>query len=226
MPSKGFNSILFDFDSVIDIELSIIRWIATEYRDEKLEKFDKYRLLYTSLEDMKFLRILGYYGQDFFRSLIIDREYQDKYKDVLKSIYNEYSNEILAENNIIKTSMHSLIRAYAKAGNGTIFTAIRCSNDIEEKCIRSFDKDVYIEKCERKDVDMSKYARLVIGDALGCMEYVIKEPKSIAILDFRENMAKDDITLIRPEPIVMLGDINEFTVISAYRSVNKTDIQG
>ena len=121
--------------------------------------------------------------------------------------------------------MHSLIRAYAKAGNGTISTAIRCSDEIEEKCIRSFDKDVNIETCERKDVDMSKYGRLIIGDAMGAMEYTLKEPKSIVVLDFRENMAKDDITLIRPEPIVMLGDINEFTVISAYRSVNKNDIQ-
>lgn len=226
MPFKGFNSILFDFDSIIDIELSIIRWIAAEYRDEKLDKFDKHRLLYTSLEDMKFMRVFGYYGQDLFRSLITDKEYQNKYKDVLKSIYNEYANEILNNKTMIKTSMHSLVRAYAKAGNGTISTAIRCSNDIEEKCIRSFDGDVVIEKCERKDVDMSKYGRLIIGDALGCMDYAFREPKSIVVLDFRENMAKDDITLIRPEPIVMLGDINEFTVISAYRSVNKTDILG
>lgn len=225
MPFKGFNSILFDFDSVIDIELSIIKWIAKEYRDEKLEKFNKHRLLYTSLDDMKFMRVLGYYGQDFFRSLIIDREYQDKYKDVLKSIYKEYQEEILTESNIVKTSMHSLIRAYAKAGNGTISTAIRCSNEIEKKCIRSFDTDVVIELCEKKDVDMSKYGRLIIGDAMSAMEYTLKEPKSIVVLDFRENMARNDITLIRPEPIVMLGDINEFSVISAYRSVNKSDLQ-
>ena len=41
MPSKGFNSVLFDFDSIIDIELSTIRWISNEYRDDKLDKFDK-----------------------------------------------------------------------------------------------------------------------------------------------------------------------------------------
>ena len=226
MPSKGFNSVLFDFDSIIDIELSTIRWISNEYRDDKLDKFDKYRLLYTSLDDMKFMRVLGYRGQDFFRSLIIDEEYQDKYKDVLKAIYNEYEKEILSESNIVKTSMDSLIKVYSKTGNGVISTAIRCDNDNQENCVRSFDKDVVIEKCKRKDVDMSKYGRLIIGDVMGAMEYVIKEPKSIAVLDFRENMSKNDITVIRPEPIVMLGDINEFTVISAYRSVNKDEILG
>lgn len=226
MPFKGFNSILFDFDSIIDIELSIIRWIASEYRDEKLDKFDKHRMLYTSLDDMKFMRVLGYHGQDLFKSFIIDEEYKSKYKDVLKMIYEEYSKEILTEKFIVKTAMSSLIKAYAKAGNGTISTAIRCDNEIEKDCIRLFDKDAKIEICSRKDIDMSNYGRLIVGDALSSMEYTINEPKSIVVLDFKENMNKDDITLIRSEPIVMLGDINEFTVISAYRNINKLDISG
>lgn len=226
MPFKGFNSILFDFDSIIDIELSTIRWIATEYRDDKLDHFDKHRLLYTPIEDMKFMRVMGYHGQDLFRSLIVGDEYKECYRTILDSIYNEYQKEILSEKNIIKTSMHALVRGYKKAGSGTISTAIRCRNDIEEQCIRSFDNEVSIEKCERKDVDMGKYGRLIIGDVMDSLEYVFKEPKSIVILDFRENMSKDDITLIRSEPIIMLGDINEFTVISAYRSIDKTKISG
>ena len=73
---------------------------------------------------------------------------------------------------------------------------------------------------------MSKYGRLIVGDVMDSLEYVFEEPKSIVTLDFRENMSKDDITLIRSEPIIMLGDINEFTVISAYRSIDKTKIPG
>lgn len=226
MPFKGFNSILFDFDAIIDKQLSTIRWIAEEYRDDKLEAFDKHRLLYTPLDNMKFMRVMGYQGQDLFRSLIINEDYKKMHKEVLHNIYNQYIKDILSEKCLIKTSMHSLIRGYKKAGNGTISTAIRCTNDIEEQCIRSFDKEVNIEKCERKDVDMSKYGRLIVGDAMDALEYVFNEPKSIGILDFRENMLPNDITNLRPEPVVILGDINELTVISAYRSVDKTTISG
>lgn len=226
MPFKGFNSILFDFDSVIDIELSVIRWLANTYKDSELDNFDKHRLLHTSLDDMEFMRVFGYKGEDLFRSLITNEELKDKYIEILNSFYNEYESEILSKDNMMKTSMTNLISAYRKAGNGTISTAIRCDSEEQKKCIRSFDSIVPIELCERKDVDMSKYGRLIVGNVFDPMEYIFKEPKSIVVLNFRENMSVDNITLLRPELIISLGDINDFDVISSYRSVDTKNISG
>ena len=38
---SGMNSILFDFYSLIDKELSVIKFIAGEYKDDALNHFDK-----------------------------------------------------------------------------------------------------------------------------------------------------------------------------------------
>ena len=41
MAFKGFNSILFDFYSLIDIELSLLKFIKSEYKDIDLPNLDK-----------------------------------------------------------------------------------------------------------------------------------------------------------------------------------------
>ena len=53
MPSKGFNSILFDVSSIIDDKLTYIKFLKEEYSKEELENYfdadiifstrDKYR---------------------------------------------------------------------------------------------------------------------------------------------------------------------------------------
>ena len=59
MGFKGFNSILFDFYSLVDIELSLINFIKGEYRDMDLPNLDKHRILYTDDSSWIFERHFG-----------------------------------------------------------------------------------------------------------------------------------------------------------------------
>ena len=49
------------------------------------------------------------------------------------------------------------------------------------------------------------------------IEYTLLEPKSILILNFRENFTDEDSTMLRPELVINLGDVHDINVISAYR---------
>lgn len=205
MGFKGFNTILFDFDSLIDIELSVIQWLRGEYGGRKLNGISDY-IFTGSMEEFKFKRIHG--TQDLFGSMLDNMDH----KDVIKAFRSEYEKDILRY--AYPTNMQSLIRAYSKAGNGVIKTAVRCSNETQKKYVESLPTD--IELCSRHEVNMSRYGRLVVGDAYDALLYRLEEPKSILVLNYRDNFTENDITLLRPELIISLGDIHDIQVISAY----------
>lgn len=215
MAFKGFNSILFDFDSIVDVEITIIRWLAHNYKHTALDWFDIPMAASTSLTDLKFNRTYG--RRDLFESFIISDEYKAKHKELIKALLDEYEEDILKF--AVKTSVSDLLKAYKMAGDGVIKATVRCETKAQVDYITS-NFGSPIERNARPDVDMGKYGRLIIGDALGALEYKLHEPKSILVLDFRENFTDDDITLLRPELVINLGDINDIRVISSY----KTDI--
>lgn len=224
MPFKGFNSILFDFYSLIDIELSYINFMAHEFRDYTLDKFDKHKILYTPIEDLKFERVFG--TEDVFESMITHEELKKNYKDLLEVLWDRDKDEILSKNYAVNTSMINLIKGYSQAGNGVIKTTVRCDDEIQKEYVKSLLSDQAIEVCSRTDLDMSKYARLVIGYYKHAGEYMLKEPKSILVLNFRENFSQDDITLLNPELVISFGDIHDIEVISAFRDIDDLKIEG
>lgn len=213
--SKGFNSILFDFDSIIDKEISIIRYIAETYKGTpELELFMDTSSV-TDIDIMKFKRMYG--KEDLFRSLLIGDSNKDQYEDIINLLFNRDQKDIFDGGYTLNTAMPILISGYRKAGNGTIRTTIRCDNETQKEYIRSFDREVPVIIKERKDVDMSKYGRLIIGHYKSALEYNLDEPKSILVLNYRENFDPKDITLLIPELVISLGDIHKIEIISAFR---------
>lgn len=214
MASKGFNSILFDFSSIVDLEISAINWMRDTFRDNILDNFDKHRLLYTSLDNMKFHRVYGV--EDVFSSMIINPRMKKEWPQTLGTIYKEYEKDILVKKYACLTQMPVLISAYKKAGDGIIRTAIRCSNDTQVSLIKEISPDASIELCKPEEVDMGKYARLICGNYATALQYELNEPKSVLILNFRENFMENDITKLRPELVISLGDIHDIQIISAF----------
>lgn len=153
-------------------------------------------------------------------------ELKKNYKDLLEVLWDRDKDEILSKNYAINTSMINLIKGYSQAGNGVIKTTVRCDDEIQKKYVKSLLSDQAIEVCSRTDLDMSKYARLVIGYYKHAGEYMLKEPKSILVLNFRENFSQDDITLLNPELVISFGDIHDIEVISAFRDIDDLKIEG
>ena len=218
MGFKGFNSILFDFYSLVDIELSLINFIKGEYRDMELPNLDKHRILYTDDNSWIFERQFG--KEDIFKSLIIGDEYKSKYKDIFDSIIKENEEEIIT-NYAYPTAIDVLISAYKKAGDGVIHTAVQCENEFQKRYIESRYPGIKIEFASREDVDMSNYGRLIVGDYRNALKYNLEEPKSILILNYRENFNEKDSTQLKPELIIKFGDIHDISVISAYRDISQ-----
>lgn len=224
MAFKGFNSILFDFSSIVDIEISVIKWMRNKYRDSVLENFNKHDLLYKSIDLMEFYRSYGV--EDVFESLITNQTMKQKSNEILMAIYTEYENEILTKSCAHLTHIINLISAYRKAGNGVIKTAVRCDNEVQAKFLKSIIPEIFIETCQPKDVDMGKYSRLITGSYKNALMYELKEPKSILIVNFRENFTENDITMLNPELVISLGDIHDIQIISAYSKDNDNEANG
>lgn len=219
MAFKGFNSILFDFDTVVDMKLSLLNWFKNKHKGN-IEFFSK-DFINLPLEDHKFKRIHGI--RDILVSAV-NQEVSDEdvdvvYKmcdNVLTSAWRDFEKELLE--NAILTDVYHLIRGYNAAGEGTIKAVVRCDTNAQSNFIHKFiSKDIMTIVQDRSDVDMGKYGRLVTGYYANAYKYKLMEPKSILVANYRENFARNDITLLNPELVINLGDINDIAVISVYR---------
>ena len=223
MPAEGQNCILFDFDSIIDIHISVIKWMAVEFKEYQLPMFDKYKIMNMSIEEMKFERL--YSTEGLFRSLIKDPTMKPRFREIVDEFYNKYEEEIITHAEF--TIMPTLISAYKKAGNGIIKCFVRCDNELQKKFVEdnvSGSPTVFVSS--REEVDTSKYGRIISGDAFRIMEYKFYDPKSIVVLNYRENFSPKDITLITPELLINLGEIHSVEAISAYREEGMENING
>lgn len=208
------NSVLFDFYSLIDREISTIKFLAGEYRETALQNFDKHKVLYTSDLDWKLARTQN--KDDVFKSLMIGDEFKQHSESVLNTIWADYEMCILGKY-AFKTNATTLISAYSKIGRGDIVKiAVYCENETQKKFVTREFPSVTIETGERKGVDLTKYNRVIVGNYKHALMYDYPGPKSIVVLNFSENYSEDDFTLLSPELVINLGDIHDIEIMSAY----------
>ena len=208
------NSVLFDFYSLIDREISVIKFLAGEYRETALENFDKHRVLYTSDLDWKLARTQS--KDDVFKSLMIGDQFKECSDTVLDTLWKDYEQCILGKY-AFKTNATRLISAYKRIGTGEIMKiGIYCENEIQKKFVELECPAVTIETGERKDIDLGKYNRVIVGNYKHALMYNYPSPKSIVVLNFNENYNPNDFTLLSPELVINLGDIHDIEIMSAY----------
>lgn len=208
------NSVLFDFYSLVDRELSVIKFLAGEYRETALENFDKHKVLYTSDLDWKLARTQS--KEDVFKSLMIGDEFKQQSDKVLDTLWTEYERCILGKY-AFKTNATRLISAYNRIGEGGIVKmAVYCENETQKKFVAQEFPKMLIETGERKDVDLTLYNRVIVGNYKHALMYNYPSPKSIVVLDFNENYCENNFTLLKPELVINLGDIHDIEIMSAY----------
>lgn len=225
---SSHNSIIIDFSAIVDIEISIIRFIINtcDFKDDpefmhRVNDINK---------NLKFARTFNPKGiiREVFHgpndSYLTDHL---KYLEDRDKFYNSKEEEILNNDNYVMiTDIKHLISAYAKTGDGTIKTTLRCDNNLQYNFLKSKFPNSTILMTPLESIDMSEYARIISGDYRNLLKVNYPGPKSIVITNFRENFTDEDISMLRPELIINLGDIHDIKVIPAYRFDENAEPQG
>ena len=92
MPCKGANSVLFDFWSLIDREVTIIKYCMDKYP----YFIDMDRLKSLSIPNLEYQRMYG--KVDLLNSLIVVREFKDRELEVIDMLFTRDEKEILNPN--------------------------------------------------------------------------------------------------------------------------------
>lgn len=208
--SSHHNRVLFEFLSLIDLQMSIVKYVAGF--GAELTNFDVAKAKSYTDEEMKRMRKEG----PCLTDTIIKNDSFKGNDGIELFRMDQYFKDMIKTNSIEPTLMQRLVKMYHKAGSGIISTAVRCDNDIEAAYVRERFPETTIELCEPAKVDMEKYGRIVASHFMQPIRYRYKGPRSIVVLDFRENFTKKDSTLLHPELIISLGDIHSITVAQAH----------
>ena len=207
MPCKGANSVLFDFWSLIDREITIIKYCMDKYP----YFIDMDRLKSLSIPNLEYQRMYG--KVDLLNSLIVVREFKDRGLEVIDMLFTRDEKDILDPKYVFNTLMVNLINAYEKTGNGVIKTTIRCDDEIQKDYALAVCKDANVIISERKDIDTTLYGRVIVSYYKDALEFDFPDPTSIIVLKYAENMIDN---MINPELIINFGDVNKIGTASPF----------
>lgn len=223
----GDNSILFEFYSIVDKELSALLYIFDNeeyFRPLNLFDFNQiYKLKALSIDDLKEERMYG--CVDIFKSIITDKE--KNHRVILEYFYDKYESDILQKKYMVFTDNQKLISAYNKVADGIIRSTVLCENETQKNIVNNFITQVKtMVTSDRSSIDMNNFARIVVGDFFDALKYNIETPNSIMVMNFRDNFEDDDISNLIPELVISLGDISNISIYTAYDILHGQKIEG
>lgn len=216
------NSVLFDFSAIIDVEMSIYKFLLKnkEVVDELTDiiDIDKYNIRRANHYDEKAIMRKRVNGPRGLLREILKPIALNEYLSLRDALYESLKSVILQDEYASFTRARILISAYNKTGNGIIQSTILCDSE-EKQFLQKYIQANYIIGTHN-DVQMQdKYSRIISGDFRNLLKVDYGGPKSIAVLDYRENFLEEDMTILRPELVINLGDIHDIKVFQAYSLV-------
>lgn len=238
MTQKGHNSVLFDFWSIVDKEITAMNFLTSSdlsHKDVQEAFYDfKYHVMNPSnnrkvLENLEWHRMFGV--RDLFEEALefaMEKTNRTTLSQTasqfLQTVWNMYEKDILFGDKYrypVMTKCINLLNAYHVAGSGVVTTTVHCTSENQKNFIRRLDKktNIVVEKYE--ELDLSKYGRLVIGEVENAIRYNPKEPKSIVLLNFRKNFEEENIEIPKKELIARFGDIHSIEIIEAYTNLEE-----
>lgn len=216
MPST--NNVIFDLSAIIDIEMSIFKFllknknIACELND--VIDMDRYNICrekkYTD-KDLMYNRTQGPHGllREFIKPMKLN-----EYLSLRDTLYESLKDVLLTDEYASFTRAETLIDAYNVTGNGIIQSTILCSAE-EKRFLQKHIQANYLVDIH-ENIDMKDKSRIISGDFRNLMKVNFEGPRSIVIVNYRENFLEEDITIPRPELVITLGDIHDIKVFQAY----------
>lgn len=200
------NIVLFDFWSLIDIRLTVLKYCIDKYPN--YVDLDKAKQL--SIPNLEYQRMYG--KSDILSSLMKIERFKNDPDSLISLLLKSNEKDLLSH--AFHTLMINLIAAYNKAGNGAIRAIVRCDNEIQRDFVLSNIENTNTIICERSKVDTSVYGRVIVAHYKHAEEFNFNTMMSIIVLKYRENMS--DGNMIKPELLINLGGSNTIGLASPF----------
>lgn len=211
------NSVLAEFDTLIDVDVGILRLIKNKYNNPKF--FKDY--IVTGEDD--FFKALSLMRKEYN---IIERVIEDQYKEnsnsLLKEMYEKHYEEIL--NLSIKTSILPLMKMYTNC-KAIAKTLIMCKNEIEKKYISNLKLGLATEIIPNYDINVKDYSAIFIKDITNLKIYT-EGDKTVDgcyfyLSDYRFNyidMEKDGekYKILKPDYLALLPKTSFLFTVEPY----------
>ena len=213
---KNSNKVLFHFDSLVDLHLAVVYALQKDYPSGGSIPVINYSFLHQSKAELKKHRIFDI-GKE-----IVQECFLGYMRDNWQSTYHIYMEDefdrIIQDAPI--TPMLRLIAAYSRVGRGNLVsTSIYCENvaqmRIAKGLLKTIKADVIIGHPEK--IDLSEYARVVLGD-IGDID-LFNPPKytHIAVLNYGCNLQLvNGVPQLLQDYVKKWDPTNQFEIIDSY----------
>lgn len=222
---ENSNKVLFQFDSIFDLQLAVVHALQEDYPPGGSVHSINYSFLHQSNHDLKQHRVYDI-GQNIIQNCFLG-PMRDKYQSTYKLYLEDDFDRVIEKAPI--TSLIRLISAYTRFGTRSKVEPVIFCNDVKEKRIvervfKTLPIKIIIGNIE--SINLNDYARIVLGDVRTIDNYNKPEYVHIAVLNYADNFQiVNNQAVIIPEYILKYGDTNIFEIIDSYRDVIPPDIK-
>lgn len=206
---------LFEFETLIDLDLSVIMYIINNMNNSKYIDTDLLKNTTT---------INGLENRLLFReninplSIIIKKDYEDSIDDIYNELMESHKKEIV--DNALPTD----IMTFCNLGSsitGVVNNHVNCKDKIEEEYIHTFPGKIITKINE---YDLSAYNVLYAKTIDNLFDYKNLTNKKIFILNTRYNMMKDYL-IYKPEAMAV-STSNTMCIIDPYKNLTIPSMGG
>lgn len=206
---------LFEFETLIDLDLSVIMYIINNMNNSKYIDTDLLKNTTT---------INGLENRLLFReninplSIIIKKDYENSIDDIYNELMESHKKEIV--DNALPTD----IMTFCNLGSsitGVVNNHVNCKDKIEEEYIHTFPGKIITKINE---YDLSAYNTLYAKTIDNLFDYKNLTNKKIFILNTRYNMMKDYL-IYKPEAMAV-STSNTMCIIDPYKNLTIPSMGG
>lgn len=185
-PASGYHNYLVMFNTIIDLDFSILRMIQAEYNNPK---FIDQKIMRMTTKEVRFALI----NRDDPNPLSIcikDKNIADNiYKEIMLTRYSDLLKE---DKYMTITGIFFLISVYSAMEN--VHVNVLCTSKEEEAVIRKYHSKVnVIVKEDPSDLELDEYTEFIFKNKNDILKFKNKfNEKRILLMNYKFNITFDD----------------------------------
>lgn len=210
---QNHTGILIEGEAQLDLEIGFLKILSEKNPNlfETIPPFDDYKkLIDIKKSDRDFL--YRWFKKNISRETI--NEIHIIYKE-------EHAGEIITAAPEVP-SVQRLLQFSAKLNKDIAFCVLILKNPIYCEIYKSrFPNLTYLEAPRTKDFDFKPYARFIIEDIDGLVDYGKIEFTYITVMDYAKNyMEVSGKKILKSSPVLVYGVMNEFNIMDPLLNIN------